>query len=126
MNLYALTFAVFLSVPMIVLLANIYGAAGAATVWIIFNTSFIILIIPVMHRRLLPREKWNWYVNDVLKPVLAVLITAGLFRYAFIQTLSPVPLFVQLAAVFALVSAAAFMSACYIRKQIFNRLIGRI
>lgn len=126
LNLYALTFAVFLSVPMIVLLATRYGAVGAAVVWIIFNASFILLIIPIMHRRLLPNEKWNWYVNDVLKPLLAVLFAAGLCRFAFMQTVSPVPLFVQLGAVFALVSAAAFMSACYIRRQIFDRLAGRV
>ena len=120
LNLYALTAAVFLSVPMIVLLANKYGAVGAAAVWIIFNTSFILILIPIMHRRLLPDEKWAWYLDDVIKPIAAVVIAAALCRYFFVETGSRILLAAELAAVFVAVSAAAAASAWYIRNRMLD------
>ncbi|MFH1602806.1 MAG: oligosaccharide flippase family protein [Pseudomonadota bacterium] len=46
-----------------------YGAIGAAWIWVAVNIGLILVVIPLMHRRLIPREKWNWYVGDVLLPL---------------------------------------------------------
>lgn len=46
-----------------------YGAVGAAWIWVAVNIGFILVVIPLMHLRLIPREKWNWYVGDVLLPL---------------------------------------------------------
>lgn len=48
-----------------------YGAIGAAWVWVAITSSYIFLVIPIMHRRLLPKEKWEWYWRDNAIPVMA-------------------------------------------------------
>lgn len=67
--------AIFWAVPR-------YGAIGAAWVWVAVNVALILVVIPSMHRRLIPLEKWNWYVGDVLLPLggaaAIVLLATGL------------------------------------------------
>lgn len=61
-------FAVTLLVPMILWIVPSHGAIGAAWIWVFLNISYFVITIPLMHRRLLPREKVRWYVADVLLP----------------------------------------------------------
>ena len=36
--------------------------------------------IPIMHRRLLRKEKWRWYWQDVCVPLVACTFVAGIGR----------------------------------------------
>ncbi len=66
--------SVLLLVPLMLWLVNLYGAVGAAIVWIILNTGYIFIMIPIMHRRLLKSEMWKWYSIDFSFPIMAVFI----------------------------------------------------
>lgn len=68
--------AVAILVPAILWVTPRYGAVGAAWVWVILNTGYVLITIHFMHRRLLTREKWNWYVADIGMPLIAALIVA--------------------------------------------------
>lgn len=70
-------FAVILLVPFIIYMTNIYGAIGAACVWVILNLGSVLFEIPMMHGRLLRGEKWKWCLHDVLIPLIAALLLAG-------------------------------------------------
>jgi O-antigen/teichoic acid export membrane protein len=84
--------SVILLVPLMILLTKLYGAPGAASVWEIVNGSAIIFSIQIMHRRLLPAEKWRWYGIDVGLPFAATLLFAGAFRLAIPVPSHTVPL----------------------------------
>lgn len=62
-NLVLIAFAF----PSIIYATKIYGAAGAAWVWIGINAFYIVISLHLIHRRLLTKEKWNWYFNDIGK-----------------------------------------------------------
>ena len=62
--------AVALLVPAILWVVPLYGALGAAWVWIALNAGYVVAGIPLMHRRLLPNEMWHWYVRDTGLPAL--------------------------------------------------------
>ncbi len=64
--------AFIILVPLMIWLINIYGATGAAVVWIILNAAYFFIEIPVMHNRLLKRDMWHWYFSDVGKPLLVI------------------------------------------------------
>jgi O-antigen/teichoic acid export membrane protein len=66
--------SVVLLVPLMLWLVNSYGAVGAAIVWIILNTGYIFILIPIMHRRLLKSEMWKWYSIDFLFPMIVVFM----------------------------------------------------
>ena len=65
--------AVILLVPLLIWLTGLYGAIGAAVVWIILNTGYFFIEIPIMHHRLLVRHMPRWYVHDVWMPLFTVL-----------------------------------------------------
>ncbi len=77
--------AVIVMVPLLLWAVPRYGAVAGASTWAIVNTAYVLVMLPLMHRRLLPGEMWRWYGNDVLLPLLGaalVLLPALLLRPA--------------------------------------------
>ncbi len=72
--------AVILLVPLIIFMTTHYGATGAAIAWLVLNIGMFLFEIPIMHRRLLQKEKWRWYWQDVCLPLVACVVIAGLGR----------------------------------------------
>lgn len=75
--------ALILLVPLTIYTTARYGAAGAASLWLLLNVGYVVFEIPIMHRRLLRNEMWRWYGQDVGAPLIAGLLFAGLGRYFF-------------------------------------------
>jgi len=93
--------SVLLLVPLMIALAKWYGAVGAASVWVILNAGYILFVIPLMHRRLLPTEKWRWYFEDVGLPFAVAVLVAGALRLTI-----PIPVHnMALALYIAIISA---------------------
>jgi O-antigen/teichoic acid export membrane protein len=72
--------AVVLLVPLIIYMTKHYSATGAAVAWLVLNMGYILLEIPIMHGRLLCREKWRWYWQDICFPLAACILVAGFGR----------------------------------------------
>lgn len=72
--------AVVILVPAILWAATRYGAMGAAWALVLLNVGYVLIGIHFMHRRLLPLEKWRWYMHDVAMPMLAATLVAFCFR----------------------------------------------
>ena len=72
--------SVLLLLPLMIVLTMMFGAVGAASVWVILNGGYIIITIQIMHRRILPEEKWQWYREDIGIPFVVALVVAGGFR----------------------------------------------
>lgn len=70
-------------IPAIFWVVPHYGAAGAAWIWVAVNVGFVLISMQFMHRRLIPKEKWTWYIVDVLLPLggaLGVVLLAKLLE----------------------------------------------
>lgn len=80
LGFYVNLVAVLLLAPLVILFANWFGALGTAAVWVILNSGYILVDIPLMHKRLLPSEKMRWYKEDIGWPFLVALLVAGTFR----------------------------------------------
>jgi len=65
--------AVSVLVPLLFWAASNFGMTGAAAVWCTLNVSYLIISIPLMHRRLLRTEAVRWYVWDTGVPFVASL-----------------------------------------------------
>lgn len=62
--------SVVLVIPAIMILVPIYGAVGAAIVWVCLNAGYIIFGAYYMYSKILTQEKVQWYVRDTLQPLL--------------------------------------------------------
>jgi O-antigen/teichoic acid export membrane protein len=88
LSFYKNIIAVILLVPLIIYTTTHYGAAGAASVWLLLNIGYIVFEIPIMHLRLLRQEMWRWYGQDFAAPLIAGLSVAGVGRFFFHGTTS--------------------------------------
>lgn len=74
------TVALFIVVPLIWFGATKLGAVAAAGVWILLNAGYLLIAVPLMHRKLLRTELWRWYRQDVCIPLLAIAAATILVR----------------------------------------------
>jgi len=114
-------------VPAIVFTTKRFGAAGAASVWLALNAIYMIVGVPLTHRRLLKGEAFRWFTKDVGIPLAGSLIIAGSARMIFpvfesTSRLLPVSL---LLLVFVLTAAGAAMCTPATRDFIFHSILGR-
>ncbi|MDB4035277.1 oligosaccharide flippase family protein [Pseudomonadales bacterium] len=64
--------SVLLLVPAILWIVPRHGAEGAAWVWVCLNVGYVLIGVQFMYRRILISEKWRWYIQDLLQPLLVV------------------------------------------------------
>jgi O-antigen/teichoic acid export membrane protein len=68
--------AVVILIPVLFWATPRYGAIGAAWIWVAVNASYIFIVIHIMHRYILMKEKWKWYRLDVAYPAAAATLIA--------------------------------------------------
>ena len=109
LNLTINSVSVLLLVPLMIVLTKRYGAVGGASVWVVLNAGYMFFGLPFMHRRLLPAEKWRWYLEDVGRPLLAAAPVAVIGRW-IIKADWPAPML--LAGLGVVGGGALLASAC--------------
>jgi O-antigen/teichoic acid export membrane protein len=120
------TVAVLLLVPAILWVVPIYGAIGAAWVWVTLNTGYCLIGVHFMYRRFLNSEKWSWYRTDTLIPFALAAITAWSCRWAMPANLDKLGELGVLIASSGLVLCIAALAAPLVRKHIAQFALGRI
>jgi O-antigen/teichoic acid export membrane protein len=110
--------AVLILMPAIMWIVPIWGAEGAAWIWIGLNTGYIFISMNFMYRRILRAEKWRWFFDDLIVPIGVGLVVAITIKWAVPK---PVGTFEQLAVLsmssFATLAAMALVCG-YTRLQI--------
>lgn len=81
-TLYQNLIAVMFVVPAIWWLGSEFGALGAATVWAALNLAYVVVGVPLMHRRLLRGELSPWFRRDIIPPAITAIGFAGALRLA--------------------------------------------
>lgn len=115
--------AIFILVPLICFLANGYGPVGAAFAWLILNSGYVLISIQIMHRRLLPDEKWKWYLHDVAVPMLTALTIAAIWRLLFQGEMSRAGMFVYLLGISTTTLLATAFATSITRQWIIQQFV---
>lgn len=113
-------FAVILFVPLLLRLTSTYGAPGAATAWIAVNCGYVLVTVPLMHRRLLKGELRHWYVVDVGLPFLGALVVAGFARILVPMSSSLFIMAVELGIILILAWSVAALSTPATREWVLS------
>lgn len=103
-------FVVF-TVPAVIVFASKYGAIGAASVWLALNAAYVLIGVWLTHRRYLPGEAGIWYTRDVLPPVVAAGVGAGLARWLYPAPEAVLPTILAIASALALSLGLAVLAA---------------
>jgi O-antigen/teichoic acid export membrane protein len=113
--------AVIILVPLIILLTMHYGAIGAASAWLILNIGYVLFEIPIMHNKILKKEIWRWYWNDVCVPISSGILLAGVGRILFNGATSRPLIVLQLIVISLLTLGMTLVSVPTIRSILFSQ-----
>jgi O-antigen/teichoic acid export membrane protein len=113
--------AVTVLAPVIYLAALHYGVVGAAWVWIILNSGYVAVIMPLMHRRLLRGRLRNWLAGDVGAPLVAALLVCGIVKFSIDLPGPALWQLLYLGGAFALTLVAAVLAAPQVRTLVLWR-----
>ena len=104
--------AVLFLIPAILILTPIYGAIGAAWVWVILNAGYVFIATHVMFKTIMPSEKGKWFIDDLFKPFLATFTTVSIYWLLIPDFTNKIyeTLFVVLAGLTAVMAAIFFSS----------------
>jgi O-antigen/teichoic acid export membrane protein len=119
------TVAVVLLIPAILWAVPIYGAIGAAWIWVILNAGYFLIGVQFMYRRILIAEKWSWYRTDVVIPIIVAASVAWLCRWAMPADLGAVGELSVLLASSACVLTLTSLAAPRVRTQFVEFAQGR-
>lgn len=77
--------AVAVLVPALLYVAPLWGAVGAAWVWLTLNACYVLIGAQFMYLHILPHAKWQWYLRDVAFPLATILLAIACL-HSFRQT----------------------------------------
>ena len=112
------TIAVLVLGPAIYFASLRYGGIGAAAVWIVLNSCYVVFMLPLMHRRLLPGRLGAWFGRDVGLPLAAALAVALAWKAVMGSPDGYAGLLANIVGVSLLTAAAAALAAPDIRLMI--------
>ena len=118
--------AVIILLPTLLWVVPRHGAIGAAWIWVMLNAGNITCTISLMHRRLLPLDKWRWYGQDVGVPLVAAAAAALLCHRVMPRSLGRPGEVVLLAGMSASVLLASAVAAPAVRSQLIRYARGAI
>lgn len=116
--------AVILLVPLIIVLTILYGVVGAASMWVILNGGYLVIGIHLMHRRLLPAEKWRWYFKDTGLPFGVALLVTVFFRLMFPTPVTNVALIIYIAMISAVTLGATALATPVTRDWVWMLILN--
>jgi O-antigen/teichoic acid export membrane protein len=112
-------FILFL-VPSVVLMATKFGPKGAAVVWVVLNAVYMIVGVPLTHRRMLRGEAVRWFL-DIVPAAVVCLAVALLARFWF-DGGGRMIIVMQLATVFIISIVGAALVSGRIRGHVMSLL----
>ena len=115
--------AVIILVPLIIFLTLSYGPIGAAIAWLLLNFGYVIIEIPIMHRKILRKEMWRWYWSDVTVPIMAGLLLAGAGRLLFNDATSQFIMSLRVAVISVLTLGITLVSVPTIREVLYGQVV---
>ena len=117
--------SVILLGPFIIYMTKQYGITGAAVPWLILNIGLFFIEIPIMHFRLLRKEMWPWYWQDVGVPLIACLCIAGLGRLFFVSTTSQLMMLQYLIILSVVTFGIAAITVPLTRSRLLNQMLKK-
>ncbi len=100
LNFYKTGVAALGSIPLLFWLVGSFGAVGASAIRALVNVGYVLVEIPIMHRRLLKTEMWRWYLEDVGLPLALSVGIGAAGRTLFPKHTSPILALCWISAVF--------------------------
>lgn len=116
-------FSLLILLPSVFLLVPEYGLLVAPYFLLALAILNIFFKVSLMHKRLLTKEIWQWYLKDVGQPLLLMLGVAGGLNHMINFSTSPILAALSLLAIFGCVFLTGILAAQLVRPQVKNLVL---
>jgi O-antigen/teichoic acid export membrane protein len=82
-------FLIAVLLPATIILAQFYGATGGAAAWALLNILYVVIGIPLTHRRILKGETFRWFKDDLILPMTGAVGVVAAGRILLTVSLTP-------------------------------------
>jgi O-antigen/teichoic acid export membrane protein len=109
-------------VPLMFPMTRHFGLVGAASMWAVLNVLNMLIAVPIMHRRLLPKEAWKYY-RDIGSPMLAAILMVMMGRFVLAHFESRFATMAILLALWLASFSVAVLAAPRIRDRVWRYFV---
>jgi O-antigen/teichoic acid export membrane protein len=109
-------------IPLILWVTPIWGAVGAAWIWVAINGFYILVGVHFMYRRILVGQKWRWYTQDLILPLIPAAFVAVVFKFLVPATSTALVQGSIIVTVSAVTLTSATLTSRYLRSLLFHFL----
>lgn len=103
-----------------------YGLSGAAYAWLVVAGGYVLIMLPIMHRQLLPGGWRVWALEDFGKPLVVVVLLLGLAKTIFTDmSLGRFETLAILTSLWLIASILALMSMRGLRNIMSDLIYGK-
>ncbi|MEW6709014.1 MAG: oligosaccharide flippase family protein [Candidatus Riflebacteria bacterium] len=74
--------SVIILVPAMFFATQRWGAPGAAFIWLLLNAGYVFIASHFMFKKIIPTEKWRWFVGDLFLPIIIISGLSWFFFHA--------------------------------------------
>lgn len=107
LTMYINAGALVVMAPLAFVIGHYFGATGVASLSVALNLLYVLVTVPLMHRRLLKGQQWTWYGTDVGLPLAVALLSVMIWR----PFVSPLLSSLELVCVLVIVSGSTLLGA---------------
>ena len=76
--------SILILVPLIVFMAFLFGGIGTAICWVLFNTSYLVILL-IISAKWLPEIRMRWYLLNLVRPIMVSLGIVAAGRQFFVK-----------------------------------------
>jgi O-antigen/teichoic acid export membrane protein len=120
------TAAVLVLAPLLYYVTLRHGALGAAWIWCALNAGYVLILLRMMHRHILPDELRAWFILDTGIPAAAAFGAVVVLKYALPQPAGEPATIAYLFAVWLLASMATLLVTSQMRALAAHHLAGAV
>jgi O-antigen/teichoic acid export membrane protein len=125
-GLFITIFLIITLVPVIYFMTTHYGAVGAAGAWVILNIIYMLIGVPLTHRRLLQGEMKRWFIEDIISPAVAVLSVVGVGRLLITSPMTSMTTIIMVSIVLIAALLTSALVTSHMREWLLLQLKTRI
>lgn len=111
-------------IPALLFVVPSFGVLGAAVIWIAANAAYLCVGVALMFSRILKDEKFEWYVRDILLPLVSGFVTAFSVKWLLSSCSTWMPPSVQLVIAAAFTALACMLVCSSLRDKVQRILRG--
>jgi O-antigen/teichoic acid export membrane protein len=117
--LYQNIISIVLMIPAVIIGNKLLGPVAGAIVWVVLNLSFLLISVPLMHKRLLKGELQEFYIQDTLLPLIgaAIPVIVCYFYLSDLKELSFIGWGFRMFCIWLMSLGGAFLFSTRIRKN---------